>query len=292
MNIETANRLFQYRKQHHLSQEELADKIGVSRQAVSKWERAEASPDTDNLILLANIYGVTLDELLQGKEESHVKQPEKEEPNIPEKEPEETKKSDDQKEERDQNPSGGESEYIKSDKVSFKHGVHVHSKEGDHVDISLKDGIKVKDKNGTKVNVGFSGIHVEENGEKKVYTDENGHVFYSQEVAQKHHCHKKNPWMLFPFPILTVILFFVWGFSGMWLGFAASWLVFLTVPLYYTAVEAIIKRDAKIFCFPVLVVLIYLLAGFFYGLWHPAWVLFISIPFYYFICELFQPDEE
>ena len=50
MNIETANRLLKYRKDSGLSQEELAEKIGVSRQAVSKWERSEASPDTDNLI--------------------------------------------------------------------------------------------------------------------------------------------------------------------------------------------------------------------------------------------------
>ena len=69
MNIETANRLLQYRKKMNLSQEELAAKIGVSRQAVSKWERAEASPDTDNLILLADIYGVSLDELLKGEKE-------------------------------------------------------------------------------------------------------------------------------------------------------------------------------------------------------------------------------
>ena len=67
MNIETANRLLQYRKKMNLSQEELAARIGVSRQAVSKWERAEASPDTDNLILLADIYGVSLDELLKGE---------------------------------------------------------------------------------------------------------------------------------------------------------------------------------------------------------------------------------
>ena len=52
MNIEIANRLLQYRKRMGLSQEELAEKIGVSRQAVSKWERAEAAPDTDNLIEL------------------------------------------------------------------------------------------------------------------------------------------------------------------------------------------------------------------------------------------------
>ena len=70
MNIETANRLLQYRKKMNLSQEELAAKIGVSRQAVSKWERAEASPDTDNLILLADIYGVSLDELLKGEKET------------------------------------------------------------------------------------------------------------------------------------------------------------------------------------------------------------------------------
>ena len=52
MNIETANRLVQLRKENGYSQEMLADKLGISRQAVSKWERAEASPDTDNLCLL------------------------------------------------------------------------------------------------------------------------------------------------------------------------------------------------------------------------------------------------
>ena len=70
MNIETANRLYEYRKSMGLSQEELAAKIGVSRQAVSKWERAEASPDTDNLIELSKVYGVTLDEMLRGKDEA------------------------------------------------------------------------------------------------------------------------------------------------------------------------------------------------------------------------------
>ena len=68
MNIEIANRLAQLRKQKGLSQEQLAEKLGLSRQAVSKWERAEASPDTDNLICLARIYGVSLDDLLNTEE--------------------------------------------------------------------------------------------------------------------------------------------------------------------------------------------------------------------------------
>lgn len=76
MNIEIANRLVQLRKQNGLSQEALAEKLGISRQAVSKWERAEASPDTDNIILLARLYGVSLDELLQTEDEIPRPEPE------------------------------------------------------------------------------------------------------------------------------------------------------------------------------------------------------------------------
>lgn len=77
MNIEIANRLVNLRKENNLSQEALAEKLGISRQAVSKWERAEASPDTDNLILLARLYGISLDELL--KTEDEIPTPESEE---------------------------------------------------------------------------------------------------------------------------------------------------------------------------------------------------------------------
>lgn len=68
MNIKLADRLVELRKEHKLSQEALAEKLGLSRQSISKWERAEASPDTDNLIALAEVYGVTLDELLGNNE--------------------------------------------------------------------------------------------------------------------------------------------------------------------------------------------------------------------------------
>lgn len=70
MNIEIANRLVKLRKEKGYSQEQLAELLGISRQAVSKWERAEASPDTDNLIELAKLYNVSLDSLLGIKEEN------------------------------------------------------------------------------------------------------------------------------------------------------------------------------------------------------------------------------
>jgi transcriptional regulator with XRE-family HTH domain len=76
MTIEIADKLVNLRKQHNFSQEELAEKLGISRQAVSKWERAESSPDTDNLIKLANLYCISLDKLLNISVENTL--PEKE----------------------------------------------------------------------------------------------------------------------------------------------------------------------------------------------------------------------
>lgn len=70
MNLEIAGRLVDLRKENNLSQEALAEKLGISRQAVSKWERAEASPDTDNLIALARLYHISLDELLMIHEDA------------------------------------------------------------------------------------------------------------------------------------------------------------------------------------------------------------------------------
>lgn len=69
MTIEIANRLIELRKRKGLSQEELAEKLGISRQAVSKWERAESGPDVDNAILLSRLYNISLDELFNNKPE-------------------------------------------------------------------------------------------------------------------------------------------------------------------------------------------------------------------------------
>ena len=61
------NKLYELRKEARLSQEEFADKIGVSRQAVSKWERGETLPDMDNLITIAKLFKTSLDWLIDNE---------------------------------------------------------------------------------------------------------------------------------------------------------------------------------------------------------------------------------
>ena len=63
-----ADRIQSLRKEKGISQEELADQVGVSRQAVSKWESEQSSPEVDKIILLSEYFGVTTDYLLIGKE--------------------------------------------------------------------------------------------------------------------------------------------------------------------------------------------------------------------------------
>lgn len=66
MNI--ADRIQSLRKIKGVSQEELADKIGVTRQAVSKWESEQSTPDIEKVILLSDYFDVTTDYLLKGIE--------------------------------------------------------------------------------------------------------------------------------------------------------------------------------------------------------------------------------
>lgn len=258
MNIEIANRLYEYRKNMGLTQEELAEKIGVSRQAVSKWERSEASPDTDNLIELSKVYGVSLDELLKGKETADNTQTKEE----------------------------------ASESAAADEGIHVHAGSGsDHIDIGLK-GIHINAKDGTKVSIDKNGIFVSENGENKVYTGPDGHIHKCEEVIEKELEHKKSFWMMFPYPFIAIGAYLAFGFLNICGGWSYGWIVFLTIPIYYTLVEAIRKRNPSIFCYPVLVVIAFLICGFFFRLWHPAWVLFLTVPLYYIITEAINKSKK
>ena len=62
------DRLFELRRQAGLSQEELANLLGLTRQAVQKWEAGTSRPDMDNLVALANYFHVSLDYLVTGQE--------------------------------------------------------------------------------------------------------------------------------------------------------------------------------------------------------------------------------
>ena len=63
-----ADRIQYLRRTKGVSQEELADKVGVSRQAVSKWENEQSTPDLEKVIIMSDFFGVTTDYILKGIE--------------------------------------------------------------------------------------------------------------------------------------------------------------------------------------------------------------------------------
>lgn len=73
MNL--GDKLYELRKSKNLSQEEVAEKLNVSRQTISKWETNQSTPDFDKILPLCELYNITTDELIKGeiKEETVVK---------------------------------------------------------------------------------------------------------------------------------------------------------------------------------------------------------------------------
>ena len=64
--MSTGNNIYHLRKNRGLTQSDIADKLNVSFQSVSLWERDEAKPDIDNLIALSELFNVSLDRLVKG----------------------------------------------------------------------------------------------------------------------------------------------------------------------------------------------------------------------------------
>ena len=65
--MEFKNKLYELRKEKGLSQEELASRLDVTRQTVSKWELGDSTPDLDKLVLLGELFEISLDELVLDK---------------------------------------------------------------------------------------------------------------------------------------------------------------------------------------------------------------------------------
>ena len=230
MNMELANRLASYRKKAGLSQEELADKLRVTRQAVSKWECGESSPDTDNLIALSKLYGVTLDELVNGETETKEDKKE-EEPFI----------------------------HIKGEDGEVKiKGVHIEAEddEGNKVHIG-KDGIKLEGSDKEEIKV----KDIDDQFEERLFTK----IFTTSVV-----------------PFMVVIAYILLGCllpDGE--GWRNYWVLFFLIPIIPSLMVAIQKKRFCAFAFPVLVVMVYLSIGMFANIWHPTWVMFLTIPLYY-----------
>ncbi len=65
-------KLYTLRKKSGLSQEQLAEQLGVSRQAISKWESGQSVPESDKLIVISNYFKVSLDYLLKEDDEQQA----------------------------------------------------------------------------------------------------------------------------------------------------------------------------------------------------------------------------
>lgn len=260
MTLETANRLYELRKKHDLSQEELAEKLGVSRQAVSKWERGEASPDTDNLIALAKIYGLSLDEIIYGERN-------------------ETDERSDEKSEKSE--KGEEAAYfVKDGDSSVKidpTSIVIENEDGETVKIDL-NGIRIE---GMRSNEDPEDT-LASSLDPEIVVDDNGTVKIN---LQKEDNKKVKLWLAVPYPIICVIAYLVFGIYNIFGGWALSWIVFVTIPVYYSLVEAIYNKKMSDFAYPVLTAFIYLYLGLYHGNWHPSWIIFLTITIYYPIAE-------
>lgn len=219
MNIEFANRLVELRKKNGYSQEELAIKLNVSRQAVSKWERAEASPDTDNLIALASIYNISLDELVNGKKEENEK-----ENNV-------------------------------DDTI-------LHIKEGNEEVKISKDKIIIND------------------NDDSVIINNNDTITINGKDKSKNHLIKHVIDCIAVF--LSIVVYLILGFI-LKDGFRNYWPILFLIIIVPSIYDAIRKHKFCDFAYVIVIVMIYTFIGMLTGLWHPYWVLFITVPVYYVI---------
>ncbi len=300
-----SEKLYKLRRSKGYSQEELAEKLGVSRQAVSKWERGDSSPDTNNLIAVASLYEIPVDELagcIRGDK------------SVPA-QPETTaasgislNKADYIKADIPENKSCAEStgiaagDYVRMSvpdddgEIYPQHEIYPQKKFGQQApeikqapefvpmpdpqpmprfasqpeprpipnvvvqpeaqvpapapqnnfrndpasrtyDMSFQRGLNGANASGTAGGAG---------GGKKSMQDILSPASYS--------LYKKL--MRFPYWAFAILIFFLGGgLLGLW---EFSWMIFLTIPLYYTAVQALFRKNALIFCFPVLMVLTHL----------------------------------
>ncbi len=287
MDLAMAQRLVDRRKAAGISQEALAAQLGVSRQAVSKWERSESSPDTDNLIALAALYGVSLDELLYGEAVDDADCSEDSDAGA--------EASDEAEEDEDSADNTSRSDKPLVD-ISLARGIHVIDPDkGEEVHVGW-NGIHVtNDRKGEEVHVGPGGVHVDtlEDDGHSVHTNADGTVTIDGETfsswKEAHdkldhhgkHFHTKlgRAWNKFPFPAIVALAYLALGIAyGTW-GMGL-FLVFL-IPVYYAIGDFIDRRRlSKLIgsVYPAAAIAWFLYMWLCLGQPHPAWIILITIP--------------
>ena len=244
-------RIQRLRKQKGLTQEDIAKRITISPQAVSKWENDASSPDITMIGDLADILGVSVDELL-GREPSEKEEPEKE-----------IHDEDD--------PVKPEPEEVRDDRVVIDDkGIHLQSEDGDTVEI-LDDGIKVTSADGTHVRVHSDEEYRQKRKNERYSWITSGTLmgvaiiaYIILGVTWKHNNmgwvfgwtilldalwissivpmirHKRISDLLYP--LLVTSAYCKLGFLGVEYGFAGwetYWFLFLTIPAFYLIVGPI-----------------------------------------------------
>ena len=273
MDYKYADRLIELRKKNNFSQDELAAKVGVSRQAISNWERGESLPDTENLIALSKIYGVSIDYILglntkTGRTYKDIEMELDEEFNC-----EDCGDSSDE--------ADDEQESSQKKRNRGKDYVHVGF-----------DGIFVKDsKTGDEVSIDRNGIFVNDSGGK--------HTFSRSTVRQA-----KDDWwykaygkgkllrsifdpIVFALSLIAYVIVGILYTQDNYVGWRTGWLILLLGIFIASILEACIKKRFSVVAIPILATIAFFCLGFFGGLWHPGWAVFLIIPlFYSIVCPI------
>jgi transcriptional regulator with XRE-family HTH domain len=210
------------RRKNDMSQEQLAESLFVSRQAISKWERGEAMPDIENLASLSELFGVTVDDLITGT-------------NILESAGTSTK------------TSYMEDESIQERKIKFK---HLRTKADTLMIIAI---------------------------------------------------------MLYIISPFLFILFsyhnFIFAVFGLVIATATGLIIYSgSIRTEYKDLVGITNENQDEYNSPfankvssivsILATITFLILGFFYGLWHPGWIVFLLVPLSRAIIVAFEKDEE
>ena len=270
------NNLYELRRQAGLSQEEFSERLGVSRQAVSKWERGEAYPDTENLIAISEMFSVTIDELLKSDNiSSDAFDKQQEESANP------TDSSNDSgfhvnvgnKVKLDLNGEITVDDEDTKVKIDFDNGDITVNDEDGQVKVGLGNGgIIVNSDDGVKVKLGKHGIEIHSSDDDNDVDDDDDDDNYPKGSVA-------SIFYAVPYPIVMVVVFLALGiFFDAWYW---AWTLFLTIPIYYPLISAIHRKRFSLFPYPVFITFLFCLFGMLWGIWHPMWIMYLTVPIYY-----------